>query len=136
MEKLIFENDIKVFGKEVKTFPAGIDEAFKELIATTGDDAGSREYYGVSSMDSKGKIIYKAVTEEKYDGEAEKYNYHESTIEKGEYFFETLKDWRNNTACIKDIFHEMMKDDRVNKQKPCVEWYKNNDEMLCLVKSN
>ena len=135
MEKLIFENDIKVFGIEVKTFPSGIDEAFKELIDKTGDDAGAREYYGISSMNSNGKIIYKAVAEEKYDDEAKKYTYPESTIEKGEYFFETLKDWKNNTACIKDIFNEMMKDDRVNKTKPCVEWYKNGEEMLCMVKA-
>ena len=135
MEKLIFENDIKVFGKEVKTFPSGIDEAFKELIEATGDDAGAREYYGVSNMDKNGKMIYKAVAEEKYDGEAKKYNYPESTIEKGTYFFETIKDWRNKTDCIKDVFAEMIKDNRVDKTKPAIEWYKNNDEMLCMIKA-
>src|ERR1700761_918312 len=109
MDKLILENDVKVFGIEVKTFPQGIDDAFDELIKQTGDVAGSREYYGVSNMNEKGRMIYKAVAEEKYDGEAKKYNYEESTIEKGTYYFEVLKDWRNKTQCIKDIFGEMIK---------------------------
>jgi predicted transcriptional regulator YdeE len=135
MEKLIFETDLKVFGIEVKNFPEGIQEAFDELIKKTGDSAGAREYYGLSSMNSNGKIIYKAVAEEKYEGEAAKYNYEESIIEKGKYLFTSLKNWRSKTHCIKDIFNEMMKDEHVNKMKPCVEWYKNDEEMLCMVKA-
>jgi len=135
MEKIIFENDIKVFGIEVKTFPSGIDEAFKQLIDKTGDAAGAREYYGISYMNDKGRMIYKAVAEEKYDGEAKEHTYEESAIEKGTYYFEVLKDWRNNTQCIKDIFGEMLKDEHVDKTKPAVEWYKNNEEMLCMIKA-
>ena len=86
-------------------------------------------------MNDKGQMIYKAVAEEKYDGEAKKYNYEESTIEKGTYYFEILKDWRNNTQCIKDIFGEMIKDAHVDKTKPAVEWYKNDNEMLCMIKA-
>ena len=135
MEKLIFEKDLKVFGIEVKTFPLGIDEAFNKLIKQTGDGAGAREYYGISSMNKNGKMIYKAVAEEKYEGEAKKYKYDESIIEKGEYFFEVLKDWRNQTQCIKDIFTKMIEDDRIDKTKPAVEWYKNENEMLCMIKA-
>ena len=134
MEKLIFENDVKVFGIEVKTFPAGIGEAFDELIKRTGDCAGERNYYGISSMKNDGKMIYKAVAEEKYDGEAKKLNYKEGVIEKGKYLYEALYYWRNKTCLIKDIFHSIMTDDHVDKTKPCVEWYKNDDEMLCMVK--
>jgi hypothetical protein len=65
MEQLTIDNDLKVFGIEVKTFPAGIDEAFRELIRKTGDPAGARNYYGVSSMNKDGKMIYKAVAEQK-----------------------------------------------------------------------
>jgi hypothetical protein len=134
MQKLTFENDVKVFGIEVKSFPAGISEAFNELINATGDCAGERNYYGVSSMNNDGKIIYKAVAEEKFDGEAAKFNYDTSSIEKGEYLYEVLKQWRDKTACIKDFFHLMMQDENVDKMKPCVEWYKNDEEMLCMLK--
>ena len=135
MDKLILEDDVKVFGIEVKTFPLGIGEAFNELIKKTGDTAGAREYYGISFMNDNGKMIYKAVAEEKYDGEAKEYNYEEDIIEKGTYYFEVLKDWRNNTQCIKDIFQEMIKDEQVNKTKPAIEWYKNDNEMLCMIKA-
>jgi len=135
MEKLTFDSDIKVFGINVKTFPAGIGAAFDELISKTGDGAGARDYYGISYLDSNGKVVYKAVAAEQMQGEAEKYGYAESTIEKGEYFFRTLKNWQTQTDCIKDIFHEMMEDKNADTTKPCVEWYKSDDEMLCLVKS-
>jgi hypothetical protein len=32
------------------------------------------------------------------------------------------------------VFHEIMRDGRVDKTKPCVEWYKNDDEMMCMIK--
>jgi hypothetical protein len=135
MEKITFNNDVKVFGIHVKTFPAGIGAAFDELISKTGDNAGARNYYGISYLDNNGVMIYKAVAEEKMQGEGEKYGYPESEIEKGEYLFKALKNWQTQTDCIKDIFHEMMEDKNADTTKPCVEWYKTDEEMLCLVKA-
>ena len=45
-----------------------------------------------------------------------------------------LYGWRTKTDCIKDIFHEIMQDERAGHTKPAVEWYKNDDEMMCMVK--
>ena len=135
MEKLTLEKDLNVFGMEVTAFPGGIGEAFDELIKQTGDCAGKRNYYGVSNMDQDGNMNYKAVAEEKYEGEAEKFNYEKSIIEKGEYLYKTLYHWQNKTNLIKDIFTEMMHNEQVDTMKPCVEWYKNDDEMLCMVKA-
>ena len=134
MEKFNLKNDIKVFGLHVQSFPNGIDKAFDELIKKIGDSAGNRNYYGISEF-KNGKMYYYAAAEEKQDGEAEKFNYESYTIKGGEYFTETLKNWRAQTNCIKDIFSEMMQDNRVDKMKPCVEWYKNDEEMLCMVKA-
>ena len=83
-KNIIFTNDVKVFGIQVKTFPSGIGEAFDELIKKTGD-AVTRSYYGISEF-KDGKMIYYAAAEEKFNGEAEKYNYEKFTIEKGELF--------------------------------------------------
>ena len=135
MEKLTLEKDLNVFGMEVTAFPGGIGEAFDQLIKQTGDCAGKRNYYGVSSMNKEGRITYKAVAEERYDGEAAKFNYEKGIIEKGQYLYKTLYHWVNKTNMIKDIFNEMMQDELVDTMKPCVEWYKNNEEMLCMVKS-
>ena len=134
MEKQKFEKDLNVFGIEVKTFPNGIGDAFDELVKKTGDNAGERNYYGISEF-KNGKIIYYASAEEKREGEAEKYNYESLKIEKGEYLAEPLKNWRTKTDCIKDVFTEMMKSNDVDKMKPCIEWYKNDEEMLCMMKA-
>jgi len=135
MEKLTINSNIKVFGINVKTFPAGIGAAFDELISKTGDAAGARNYYGISYLNNNGEVIYKAVAAEKTEGEAAKYGYTESEIEKGEYLCKALKNWQTQTGCIKDLFHEMMEDENADRTKPCIEWYKSDDEMLCLVKS-
>src|SRR5664279_469344 len=116
MEKYNLTHDITVFGRQVKTFPSGIGEAFDELIKKTGDRAGARDYYGISEF-KDGKMIYYAVAEEKAEGEAGKYNYEKLKIEKGEYLTGTIIDWQKKTECIKDVFYEIIQDPRVNKTK-------------------
>jgi len=133
METYNLKNDLKVFGKEVRTFPLGVAEAFHDLL-TMIPDGSHRAYYGLSHIDEMGKIIYKAAAEENYAGEAEKYNCKRYLIEKGEYLAVSITNWRDNTDCIKDVFHDMMEDDRSDKTKEVVEWYKTETEMLCLVK--
>ena len=133
MEKYYLNNDLKVFGTQVKTFPEGIGAAFEALIKML-PDGPERQYYGISYMTKDGEIIYKATVLEKYEGEAKKYHCEISVIEKGEYLTEVIHDWRKKTDCIKDVFHDMMQDSRIDKSKPCVEWYKNSDEMFCMVK--
>jgi hypothetical protein len=133
MEKYNLEKNVKVFGVIVETFPEGVGEAFEGLMKKLGDGF-NRSYYGISEM-KENQLVYKAVVEEKYDEEAEKYKLEKFNIESGTYFTIILKDWQNNTECIKDIFQKMMESEKVDKRKPCVEWYKTNDEMLCMMKS-
>ena len=134
METYNLKTDLNVFGKEVTTFPLGINEAFSALLERI-PDGFKRTYYGLSYMDEMGKIIYKAAAEENYAGEAEKYNCKRYLIEKGEYLAVSITNWRDNTDCIKDVFHDMMEDDRADKTREVVEWYKTETEMLCLVKA-
>lgn len=133
MEEYNFENDVKVFGIQVNSFPSGISDAFDELIKKTGDCAGARDYYGISEF-TNGKMVYHAVAAEKFKDESENYNYEKLTIEKGRYASATVFSWRGKTDCIKDVFNEIMQDQRVDKTKPAVEWYKDDNEMMCLVK--
>ena len=132
MEQYKLENNVTVFGFQVKNFPNGIGEAFHKLIEMI-PNGKERAYYGISYFDNTGNVVYKAAAEEKFTGEAEKYNCERYTIEKGEYLTIKLLDWRNKTDCIKDLFHELMEDGRTDKSKPCIEWYYNDDEMLCML---
>ena len=127
--------DVKVFGFLVNTFPAGIEDAFDMLIQKTGDCVGARNYYGVSEY-KDGKMVYYALADEKFSDEPEKFNYEKFTIEKGNYLTVFVSDWQQKTNSIKDIFSEIVQDPRVNKAKPAIEWYKSEDEMMCLVQIN
>jgi hypothetical protein len=134
MEIFNLPHDVKVFGFRVTSFPAGIGEAFDSLIKML-PGGFERPYYGISYMDKDGQMIYIAAALEKYEGEAEKYNCDRYIIEKGEYVTVTVYDWREKTGSIKDVFHEIIRDSRVDKTKPAVEWYKNDHEMMCMVQT-
>jgi predicted transcriptional regulator YdeE len=134
METYNLKNDVNVFGVQVKSFPNGVGEAFHDLIKLFPAD-DKRSYYGIFSMAENGNMVYYAAAEETYQGEAEKYKCERRTIEKGEYLTEPIHDWRKNTDCIKDVFMKMSTDERVDHTKPGVEWYKNDDEMLCMLKA-
>jgi hypothetical protein len=124
--------NIRVFGIQVNSAPERIGAAF-DMLAKMVDGGFNRSFYGISMM-NKGKFIYRAATEEIFEGEGDKYACEKYTIEQGYYLAVTLRDWRKKTESIKDIFHEMMHDHRVDCTKPFVEWYKDDDEMICMVK--
>ncbi len=133
METYTLNDDLKVFGSQVKSFPNGIKEAFEALMKTI-PEGKNRSYLGLSQFANDGSILYYAAAEETFRGEGDKYNYDTYTIEKGDYLTEAVHDWRKKTNCIKDVFHEMMQNIRIDKNKPCVEWYKSDDEMFCMIK--
>ena len=133
METCQVNKDIHVFGLQVKTFPKGIGEAFDELVNKI-PGGFNRPYYGIAYMENN-QPFYFATAIETYDGEAEGYGYEKFVIEKGTYITELVTGWKEKTACIKDVFAEMMKDNRYNRSTPCIEWYKNEHEMICMLKT-
>ena len=134
METHTIAKDIKVFGLQVVRFPQGIQQAFDELIHAVPEGL-NRNYYGISKMDDKGNFAYYAAVEELVEGEGKKHGFDYYTIERGKYLTEAVLDWRSKVAGIKDVFGEMMKSKRYDTTKPCIEWYKNDNEMLCMLKA-
>jgi hypothetical protein len=133
MEKYQLKSDITVFGFEVKTFPDGIGEAFDRLVEKV-PEGFSRDYYGISFLNSENRMVYLATALEKEDGEAEKYQCDRYTIKKGDYVAETVWDWRKKTDLIKYVFKGLFNSIQGTSTGPCIEWYKDNNEMLCMVK--
>ena len=131
MEKYNLQNDLSVFGIQVKTFPHGISGAFDGLVKKVG--GFDRPFYGISYM-KNGSMVYLATALEKSTGEAATFNCERYTIEKGEYLVTTVYDWRKKTDTIKDVFAEMLKDNRADRMKPAIEWYKDEHEMVCMIK--
>lgn len=134
METQTLTKDIKVFGLQVVRFPQGIKQVFDELMHAV-PDGSKRACYGLSHMDKDGNIVYYAAVEEKADGEGKKLGYDYYTIPHGKYLAETIKDWHTNITCIKDAFEELMKDKRFDHVTPCIEWYKSDNEVTCMVKT-
>lgn len=132
MEKYNLQNDLKVFGFQVNTFPYGVGEAFDRLIEMLPQE-DKRPYYGISYC-LNGNINYIAAALETYDGEGNKYGYQNYTIERGEYLAAPFMVWTSKTGCIKDVFEEIIKDERADNTKPAIEVYKNIKEMVCMVK--
>jgi hypothetical protein len=131
MEIYILPEDVTVFGVHVKTFPNGIKEAFDSLASTFGN---KRAYCRISWMDENDCVEYYAMVPEAFKGEANKYHYERLFIMKGEYRTEAIIDWINKLDSLKEVFHRLMPNSRPDRNHPCVEWYKSDVEMLCMVK--
>ena len=132
MEKYNLEEDIKVYCTSAKSFPDGIQEAFITLEQMLSKEG--RTFYGVSYKSADGFLIYKAAVSESFEGEAEKYGFESFTISKGEYLIETIIDWRKKTETIGSVFQTLLADPRLDRTSPCVEWYKSDKEVMCMVK--
>jgi hypothetical protein len=125
--------DFNVVGIQVTTFPEGIKEAFQSLIQTLGTD---RDLYGVSWMDESHTVKYYAMVREVFPDEGSRYNYELLTIQKGDYLTEPVQNWLTKTDSIKDVFRHLMANNKPHRNHPCIEWYKSDEEMLCMVKSS
>jgi hypothetical protein len=133
MEKILLSDDLHLFGNRVSTFPIGIKEGFDALIAILPEGL-ARSYYGISWMEDD-EVIYYTMAAEKHPGESRHYTFETKIIiGKGEYLAVTIHNWMNKLDTIKDAFESLMKDNRVAENKPCVEWYKSDDEMVCMMK--
>ena len=133
MESYHLYQDIKVAGLEVTTFPDGIKEAFDSLIKMLPAGEG-RSCFGLSKMNDNGGIIYIAAIEQKENGELKKNHCKDYIIQKGEYITRELTNWMDKLCSIKDIFTELIEDDRTDKTSYCIEWYKDDKHMTCMLK--
>lgn len=124
--------DLSLIGIHVTTFPNGIKEAFDKLMKMLGE---GRAYYGVSWMDNNNIVQYYAMANEQFPNEGKQYAYENIILPKGYYESETVHDWMNKTQSIRDIFQDLMKSDTPVENRPCVEWYKSDEEMVCMIKA-
>ncbi|MEJ1239979.1 hypothetical protein WBG78_17700 [Chryseolinea sp. T2] len=132
METIKIKENISAFGFRVHTFPDGIKDAFDTLQGLLPDGI-DRTYYGISYMDND-EVVYHAAVQELNPGEAEKYNCERYTIQKGEYTADRVHQWMKKVHTIKDIFSEMLKDECPVEDRPAIEWYLNDDEMICMIR--
>ncbi len=134
MEKYNLNEDVKVYCTTAKSFPAGIQEAFITLEKMLSKEG--RTFYGISHGSKDGGIIYKAAVSENFEGEAEKYGFETFIIKKGEYINETIIDWREKIDTIGPTFQRLLAHPLFDRISPCIEWYKSDKELVCMVKTD
>jgi hypothetical protein len=138
MKKYIFDKDIPVFYVEADSFPDGILAAHKKLhsLLIDANSSGSRRFFGISYLNGKGNIIYKAAAEEMHQGEAEKYACEKFTVRKGAYISETLIDWSSHVKSVEKTFKNLLAYPGIDINGYCLELYINDTDMICMVKLN
>ena len=135
MEEYELVKDINLMYVPVASFPEGIPAAFEKLGSLLPAE-GNRTMFGISWPDKNAKIIYKAAAEEKYRGEGKKYGLDTFIIKKGTYISELVKDYKKSLSQIGDTFQQLLKHPDIDTKGYCLEWYKGNDDVLCLIKLN
>lgn len=131
MEIFKLDSDLNLICVTAASFPHEIGLAFNSLLGKLKSSVG-REFFGISYLDEKGGIIYKAAALETYPGEGIDLGLEKFTVQKGCYVMERIEHWRKDKDSIGAAFREM-----VNRfpdtNFPCVEWYQ-GEEVRCLVK--
>ena len=135
MEKFTLEDDIKVFCETAKSFPDGIMEAHKELESIISCSK-QRRYFGISSRNSKGIITYDAAAEEIYQGEAEELGCEKFVIESGQYISLLIENYVSDVSAIVKAFQLLMAYPGIDPQGYCIEWYLNENDVMCMVRLN
>jgi len=133
MEKYQQKEDIALICLKAKTFPQGIMDAFNKLQESLPNCA-ERTWYGISRPNEQGEIIYKAAVTELSDNESEEAGFESFTVEKGIYLTEEIKNWQQNVQMIGETFNKLLEDPQLDMESSCVEWYKTDKDVLCMVK--
>lgn len=130
----IIEKDLKVLAIRVDSFPDGIAEAFDRLDELIVSRSG-RQVFGISHG-SKDGIVYYCAANEEFEGEAEQFNCRQLTIPAGTYATIRIEGWREKLDSIGQAFCQLMQEPQFDQITPCIEWYKNPEVMLCMVRLN
>jgi predicted transcriptional regulator YdeE len=132
MKNYNLNQDIKVFCVTADSFPNGVEAAYNKLYEIAGREG--RAVYGLSKPNEKGMIVYKAAMTEKFDGEAEQLGLETFIIPKGEYITESIHDWQHNMQKFGPTFQALLDNPRLDWSSWCIEQYKSEDEVVCMVK--
>jgi hypothetical protein len=133
MEAINLEKDIKIFYVNASSYPEGIMVAHQKLHSIV-PFSYERKYFGLSRPENNSGIVYKAATEETFEGEAEKYNCETLIIKKGNYVSIVLNDYRKNLSSIGLAFKELLSHPNIDPQGYCIEWYLSEKEVNCMVR--
>jgi len=80
-------------------------------------------------------MTYYAGFTELYEGEAREKELPSKVIESGHYLSLLVDDWNQNILHIGPTFDRLLQSGRVDISSPCIEFYRTEKELVCMVKS-
>ena len=135
MEPYKIESTIIVIIEKAEDFGKGIGEAFVRLAEKLEHKGEKRECYGIVTKEEDGMNYFAAFTE-LYPGEASEKSLPSFTIASGDYQSIRLDEWNKNILHIGPTFDQILKSGKVDTSAPCIEFYKTEQELLCMVKAS
>lgn len=125
--------DIVTLTVKAKSFPQGISEAH-ETIHRLFPYSKNRRYFGMSSPE-KGLIVYKAAAEMLNGDKDQAPGVEKFVIKKGDYLSLTVTHFAKNPMAISQAFDQLIGQPNIDPHGYCLEWYQNETDVLCLVKT-
>ncbi|HEX9511723.1 MAG TPA: hypothetical protein VF939_14635 [Puia sp.] len=132
MKEHIIPRNINTVYIQASSFPNGVKTAHEQLHKKMPAGDG-RRFFGISFLNEKGEITYKAAAEELHPGEADAFGLKTFTIRKGKYISEDLKDWYKQEGKIGEIFQKLLKQPHILKDGYCLEEYLNDTDIRLMV---
>lgn len=133
MEKFKIEKDIKVLCVTARSFPEGVEESHRTLHSIFPPGVKERRYFGISSPDKTGRIIYKAAAEQLKDSEEKESGLESFTIKSGEYLSIFITDFHSNVTAIGKAFDDLIHSRGIDPEGYCLEYYYHGKDVRCMV---
>ncbi len=134
MTHWIQEGNVKLIVERAEDFGKGIAESFVRLASKLDTPGQRRECYGIFAKEN-GTMHYFAAFTELYEGEAESKKLPMKDIEAGNYLSILITDWNKNLLHIGPTFDQLLKSGLVDTSAPCIEYYRTEQELVCMVKA-
>ncbi|MBL7789193.1 MAG: hypothetical protein JNL75_05095 [Chitinophagales bacterium] len=128
------DTPICVMIEKAQDFGKGIGEAFVRLAEKLENKGQKRDCYGVVLKEDSDMCYYAAFTEI-YEGEAREKSFPSFMIPSGNYHMIRVEEWNKNILHIGPTFDQILKSGKVDTTSPCIEFYKTEQELLCMVKA-
>lgn len=126
-------DEYRLLCKKVNSFPDGVGQAFDEMYKQL-PSPDKRNYFGISWMDEHGQVIYQVAAEKRQEDAFTNAEFEESVLPRADYLMVRIMNWYDHLSDIKEVFGRLIADPRTDKSFPCVEWYRSDDELLCMMK--
>lgn len=131
MENLTINKEVQLVCVRAASFPNGIMAAYKKLEQVV--KVKDRTVYGISHGSDTG-TLYWACAEANAQNEAAELGLESYTIKKGVYATEVLYNIQGNEQVIGQTFDTLLDHPKLDETGECIEWYKNANEVLCMVR--